>query len=174
MIKLSINENQILDFIKEHDFLGIQELYEKVKNDRNRNAEERIKNVIEKEFNKIQKNISKFWDWNEDEKVYNTFLIATYLEKDKGLKTAQIRKILDRFKAIQNKYKLKTQDFNRDEVIRIRPLLAYAAGRNKKQVLPLVKVLDPLILRIEGYPDFNKFFKFIESIVAFHKFLGGE
>ena len=154
--------------------MGIQEIYEDLRNRRDRRTENNINRIIENEYFKISDEITKFWDWNEEMRVYNSFVIAAYLEKKKRLKTAQIRKFLDKFKAIQNRYKLNKSDFNPDKIIQLRPLLAYAAGRNKNQVLPLVKVLDPLIPNIKNYSNFEKFFKFLEAIVAFHKFLGGD
>lgn len=168
-------ENKLLNYIKNQNFLEIQELYESVK--RNRQELRKINEIIKNEFysivNKLPK-LRKLFDWDENTKVYNAFLIATYLWKDRGLKTTQIRKFLDKFKTIRNKCKLNPENFDKNEVIAIRPILAYSAGRNMSQVLPLVKVLDPLILKIEKYDDFIEFYEFLESIVAFHKFLGGD
>ena len=83
------------------------------------------------------------------------------------IKTTQIRKFLDAVRRIQAK-------FDSDQVILLRPKLAYLVGREKK-LKPLMAVLDPAIM--SAYKDrdsFQKLVYFIESIVAYHRFYGGK
>ena len=54
----------------------------------------------------------------------------------------------------------------------LKPKLAYAAGR-QDEVKPLMTVLDPCMDRVRSRDDFDRFAKFVESIVAYHKYHGG-
>lgn len=87
------------------------------------------------------------------------------------LKTAQIRKILDAV----NKIKATTdsKNFNREEIVLLKPKLAYSAGRQEQQVRPLMNVLTPCIDKVYNYLDFKRFAQFLEAIIAYHKYYGG-
>lgn len=83
------------------------------------------------------------------------------------IKTTQIRKFLDAVRRIQAK-------FDSDQVILLRPKLAYLVGREKK-LKPLMAVLDPAIMSASNDRNsFQKLVYFIESIVAYHRFYGGK
>ncbi len=83
-----------------------------------------------------------------------------------NLKTNQIRKFLDAVR------KIEFGEFKLDDVKLLKPKLAYAAGR-QNEVKPLMAVLDPCIDRVNTEEDFKKFSRFVESILAYHKFYGG-
>ncbi|MEW6064674.1 hypothetical protein P378_05020 [Desulforamulus profundi] len=87
-----------------------------------------------------------------------------------NLKTNQIRKFLDAVKKIESE--CSKGNFDRDSVKLLKPKLAYAAGR-QKEVKPLMQLLDPAINKVNSIDDFKKFARFVESIVAYHKFYGG-
>jgi len=87
------------------------------------------------------------------------------------LKTTQIRKILDAVNKI--KATADSKNFNPDNIVLLKPQLAYAAGRQPHQVKPLIDVILPCIDKIKEYEDFKKFAKFLEAILAYHKFYGG-
>jgi CRISPR-associated protein Csm2 len=55
----------------------------------------------------------------------------------------------------------------------LKPLLAYAVGRNK-QLRNLVDVLNVAIDKVKDYDDFKKFVEFFQTIVAYHKYHGGD
>ncbi|OAQ20020.1 type III-A CRISPR-associated protein Csm2 [Thermosulfurimonas dismutans] len=87
--------------------------------------------------------------------------------KDCNIKTTQIRKFLDAIRKIQTK-------FDKDQVILLRPKLAYLAGREEK-LKPLMEVLDPAIRAgAQSKESFQRLVYFIESIVAYHRFYGGQ
>lgn len=93
--------------------------------------------------------------------------------KNIGLKTTQIRKFLDGVRRLDNTFE-NGKNFNKDTVILLRPKLAYTAGRHR-QVQPLFEVLDPAIKSgSSSYKNFKKLLSFIEAIVAYHKFYGGQ
>lgn len=87
-----------------------------------------------------------------------------------NLKTNQIRKFLDAVKKIESQ--CSKGSFERDSVKLLKPKLAYAAGR-QREVKPLMELLDPAINIVNSVEDFKKFARFVESIVAYHKFYGG-
>lgn len=93
--------------------------------------------------------------------------------REVGLKTTQIRKFLDGVKKI-DVLSERGKNFNKEQVILLKPKLAYAAGR-QAAVKPLMEVLDPAITAgQESYESFKKLIAFIESIVAYHRFHGGK
>ncbi|MCX7965289.1 MAG: type III-A CRISPR-associated protein Csm2 [Syntrophorhabdaceae bacterium] len=93
--------------------------------------------------------------------------------KNIGLKTTQIRRFLDGVRKLDVHFN-KGKDFNPDNIILLKPKLAYAAGRNPNEVKPLMDVLEPAITAgSKSYKDFKKLLYLIESIVAYHKFFGG-
>lgn len=92
------------------------------------------------------------------------------------LKMNQVRKFLDATRRIEAKLKgIRNKRFEdvSDEIVLLRPKLAYAAGREKK-VFPLVNVLDPAIKSgAKSQENFMKLLRLIEGIIAYHRFAGG-
>lgn len=93
--------------------------------------------------------------------------------KDIGLKTNQIRRFFDGVRKIDVQFN-RGRSFNRDNVILLKPKLAYAAGRQERTVKPLMEILNPAIDRaIDSYESFKRLLALIEGIVAYHKYYGG-
>ncbi len=93
--------------------------------------------------------------------------------KKVGLKTTQIRKFLDGVRKLDISFE-RGNNFNKEQVILLKPKLAYAAGR-QSAVKPLMEVLDPAITAAqESYESFRKLVAFIEGIIAYHKYYGGK
>ena len=84
------------------------------------------------------------------------------------LKTAQIRKVYSAVKKIQMNTK-----FNRNELVMLKPKLAYAAARNK-DVEELKAALTEAIDQVDSEKTFKTFVDFFEAILAYHKAYGGE
>jgi len=96
---------------------------------------------------------------------------------DNGLKTSQIRKFLDAVKKMKYQENASGKFNYRNEAMMIKPKLAYASGRQdqkKNSVKPLMEVMNICIDKIKAKEDFDKFYKFVEAIVAYHKFYGGK
>lgn len=92
--------------------------------------------------------------------------------KNRGLKTSQIRRFLDGVRRLDVHFN-KGKSFSSDNILLLKPKLAYAAGRNQ-EVKPLMDVLDPAISAGgRTYKDFKKLLALIEAIVAYHKYYGG-
>jgi CRISPR-associated protein Csm2 len=90
------------------------------------------------------------------------------------LKTSQIRKFLDAVNEIKSESLQQGADdaFYRSKCMLLKPKLAYAAGR-QDEVKPLMSVLVPCIDRVHGKGDFSNFYRFVEAIMAYHRFHGG-
>lgn len=84
------------------------------------------------------------------------------------LKTAQIRKVYSAVKKIQM-----NTEFNRNELVMLKPKLAYAAARNK-DVEELKAALTEAIDHVDNENTFKTFVDFFEAILAYHKAYGGE
>lgn len=86
----------------------------------------------------------------------------------KNLKTSQIRKVYGAVKKIQM-----SEEFNRNELIMLKPKLAYAAAR-KQEVEDLKDTLTQAINQVDNQQKFKNFVDFFEAILAYHKAHGGE
>ncbi len=94
------------------------------------------------------------------------------LAKNVRLKTTQVRKFFEAAKRVAAG--LRTQpDFDlAGECAALRPMLAYMAGRIDT-VRPLMRVLDPCLQKVQTAADFEAFYRFLESTLAYHRFYGG-
>lgn len=91
------------------------------------------------------------------------------------LNTGQIRKFLDAVSRIKNEGGSRegNDPFFRSQCLLLKPKLAYAAGR-QGAVRPLMEVLLPCINGVRDKEDFTHFYRFIESIIAYHRFYSGD
>lgn len=98
--------------------------------------------------------------------------------KEKNLKTNQIRKVLNSVRKIEIEQK-KRENFSTEELIFLKPTLAYAAKRidEKEKSRPgelFNYAISLTIDKVKGAEDFERFMKYVQSIVAYHKFYGGQ
>jgi len=107
-----------------------------------------------------------------DELVNIADIMGEYL-KSLDLKTTQVRRFLDGVRKI-DAVSDKGKKFSKDLVILLKPKLAYAAGRDKDKIGPLMQVLEPAITAgSRTYEDFKRLLALIEGIMAYHKYYGG-
>ena len=89
--------------------------------------------------------------------------------ENRQLKTAQIRKVYGAVKKIQM-----SDVFRRNELIMLKPKLAYAAARNN-EVTDLKDALTQAIDRVGDDPQrFKNFVDFFEATLAYHRAAGGK
>lgn len=94
--------------------------------------------------------------------------------KNENLKTNQIRRFLDGVRKIEANIKRRNFEEVKDQILLLIPKLAYAAGRHN-EVKPLMRVLVPAIKKgAENQKNFENLLRFVESIIAYHKFYGGK
>ena len=90
---------------------------------------------------------------------------------DAGLKTHQLRRIYDTVQGIysQSDGKRLTQE-QKDKLQFLKPLLAYVSSK-KDNLKSLHEQLNPLIDEIgDDYRKLNNFYRFLQSILAYHKY----
>ncbi|MEH2317185.1 type III-A CRISPR-associated protein Csm2 [Nostoc sp.] len=94
--------------------------------------------------------------------------------KQQRLETNQVRKFLDAVNRIKANLAEKG-DFSGqiDEVILLKPKLAYAAAR-QRAAKPLAEVMSTAIDKVRNKEDFERLVQLIESIIAYHKAEGGK
>lgn len=101
---------------------------------------------------------------------YNGFIgkVKEYLNKQKSnVTTSQLRNIFSKIKQLSNP----------KEAWRLRPNLAYVAGRSEKDgTKELVWLLDELIndIKSDEKQKLENFKNFFEAIIAYHKYYGGK
>ena len=89
------------------------------------------------------------------------------------LRTGQIRKFVDAVNEIKSEgTQEKEANFFRSQCLLLKPKLAYAAGC-QEEVKPLMAVLVPCLDRVHTKDDFIRFYRFVESIIAYHRYHGG-
>lgn len=98
--------------------------------------------------------------------------VGNCLAKEIGLKTSQIRKFLDAVNRIKAESEGRKDYDYQTQVVLLKPKIAYAAGRHK-EVKFLMTVLDPCMSKVNNGSDFQQFFRFVEAIVAYHRYHGG-
>ena len=99
-------------------------------------------------------------------------------ELSQGMTTSQIRNFLDEVNRIEAETRRDGSNFDSSRVVLLKPLLAYAAGRetdrNKKEMLTdFAKLFSAAAEKTTDAKDFKKFVDFTRSVVAYHRFHGG-
>ena len=110
---------------------------------------------------------------NAEKMVLYSCVLGEYLaDRSIGLKTAQVRRFLDAFRR-KNSVVQQDKSNAREESFLLEPRLAYAAGRQPREVGPLFEMMKPVIERVRKPEDFDRLTRFLESVVAYHRFHGG-
>jgi CRISPR-associated protein Csm2 len=92
----------------------------------------------------------------------------------RNVRMSQLRRVLDSFEKIKSAVRTRKEGISvREEIQPLKIHLAYAAGR-QGALKPLQKVLSRAIDKVQDRDDFKKLSQFIEGLVAYHKFHGGE
>ncbi len=98
-------------------------------------------------------------------------------DKKYGVTTSQIRKVFSTVKKIQMKIQL-GEKFQQNELILLKPKLAYVAARASKdreeKTKKLINVLIEAIDIVDNETKFQNFVSFFEAILAYHKAEGGK
>ncbi len=90
------------------------------------------------------------------------------------VKMNQIRRFLDGARKVESELKSREKfEEVKDQIVLLRPKLAYAAGRHQ-DVKELAEILDTAVKSAaQTQENFMKFLRFMESIIAYHRFYGG-
>lgn len=98
------------------------------------------------------------------EELGRNFSPQNMREKSVKLSSSQIRNILDDVQRMK--------EFNRNQLQRLRPKLAYAAGKTRQDnsLRQLQPIIDKAIEKTDSPEKFNYFKDFFEAIVGYHRY----
>ena len=102
---------------------------------------------------------------------------GNHLAKKDEMSTSQVRKFFGALKKLQSQiHNNEDLESNYHELLMLKPQLAYAAGKNKRNTKNFKNVLTQCIDNIERREKqhFCNFVRFVEATVAYHKAAGGE
>lgn len=122
-------------------------------------------------------NIAKM---SPEEIVREAESVAQQLAQKDRVKTGQIRNFYSGITRMRTEYTSGNKENIHRQLVMLKPKLAYAAGRQlavKATFYP--KMRDAVDGVLQALPEdknraYDNFFMFVESIVAYHKFYGGE
>lgn len=139
-----------------------------------RGASAQVHEAIARKINSLE----RLADLDVEEMITMANRLGEYLSsREVNLKTSQIRRFSDAVKKIESQVKSNPESFSRNNLLLLKPKLAYATGRLKEgrnnPLEPFQKVVDPAIDKVKDSDDFLRFAQFMESIIAYHRFHGG-
>lgn len=112
-----------------------------------------------------------------EEIVQRASEMAPLFKKD-DLKTHQLRTFYGSVSRIRNAAAGEKQGEKltkvKKDLVMLKPKLAYAAGRQPKSVRKFADFMIPRIEEVQDDQTLENFFLLVESIVAYHKFYGGD
>jgi CRISPR-associated protein Csm2 len=105
--------------------------------------------------------------------------VARTLAMKDRLKTGQIRNFYSGITRLRSKYATKGNwESVQSELVMLKPKLAFAAGRQlavKTTFYPrMTEAVESVLNADDKEKALKNFFMYVESIVAYHKFFGGE
>lgn len=135
---------------------------------------------IQPDFDNVVEEAKNFLEWSPNKRLANAVTVAAYLTSQ-DLKTNQVRRILEMARNVELKLKRNKDEDIRDDIVRMRYVLAYtvgrATGRSKNPLEAFHKILDPMLEVLMKDPkkeNFEKFYDFLQAVVAYHRFFGGK
>ena len=98
-------------------------------------------------------------------------------DRNNGITTSQIRRVYSAVKKIQMNIPVDTE-FERNDLILLKPKLAYVAARapddRRASTKKLQDALTQAIDRVDTHEKFKNFVNFFEATLAYHKAAGGQ
>lgn len=110
-------------------------------------------------------------EWEARNLVERADSIGRELKK-KNVTTSQIRNFLDEVNRIEAENRRSKDSFDGSEVVFLDIQLAYAAGREDK-LKDFARLFSAAIKQVRSKKDFDRFVKFTQAVVAYHRFHGG-
>lgn len=115
-------------------------------------------------------------EWDEEEMIKYAEELGRKFAR--SVKTSQLRNVFSDINRIRMEWKFGniTEDELPKRLFLLKPKLAYAAGRHKSVEglkKELEKAIDAVAKSSKKRDAGNNFFKFVEAVVAYHKYYGG-
>ena len=155
--------SDLVELVEQEHFVEFGKKFERL----NRWEKKSVVEEVDKKFKPVEE-AEKFFELGPSD-VNKLALVVAANAVASGLKTSQIRKILNMSGNIYRKARNK-KDVSAD-IAKLRYVLAYVAARHR-EILPVAEVLDRIIPKLDG-ENYEKFHDFLQAIVAYHKLLGG-
>ena len=136
-----------------------------------------MKKLVEKYIIKNINECDKSTELSNVHLIEYSEILGTYFMVSR-LTVTQMKKFLDGLRQLENYIKSRTSEtFSNENLLLLKVHLIYAAAREKK-AKPFMMVINTAIDKVrkngqEGFEDFQKLVKFIEAIIAYHKYYGG-
>lgn len=135
-----------------------------------------VKNFINEKFKEFKGKAEQFLDLTPDERLKMAFILAAKTTVVEGMRTTQIRKILNMSNSIYRGIKMRKLEDISSDIAKMRYVLAYTAARHKDRkkdpITPILEVSDKILQKLDE-KSYEKFHEFLQAIVAYHIFLGG-
>lgn len=109
--------------------------------------------------------------WDAEELVTQADSIGRELGTG-GVTTSQIRNFLDEVNRIEAESRVSRDTFDASRVIFLKVQLAYAAGRENK-LKGFARLFSTAVDKVNSREDFDRFVKFTQAVVAYHRYHGG-
>jgi len=127
-------------------------------------------------MNKVPQDLS---GWKEEEMIKYAEELGRRFARQKKITTSQLRNVFSDINRIRMEWKFGELEEDRlpKELLLLKPKLAYAAGRHanvKELKNELEKAIDAVVKSSNIKAAADNFFRFVESVVAYHKYYGGK
>lgn len=109
--------------------------------------------------------------WEAEDLVARADEIGREL-KNAGVTTSQIRNFLDEVNRIEAENRMVQGTFDASRVVFLKVQLAYAAGREQR-LRDFARLFSMAVDKVSDREDFDRFARFTEAVVAYHRFHGG-
>lgn len=123
----------------------------------------------------IREELGRLAEWDAADLVKRADEIGNELSR--RMTTTKIRGFLDEVNRIDAEHKGKKSSFDSSQVILLKPLLAYAAGRERGEERRILTDFADLFSaaadKVNNAEDFKRFVDFTRAVVAYHRYHGG-
>ena len=126
------------------------------------NQNDALKNVITS-----FRNLKSFKEYSTEELVSAAEKAAKALH----VNSSNLRKFHGEISKQWENYRT-SKEFDINQIILMKPLLAYMAGRDRK-LKDFSELITVAIEKIKDAKDFEKFKQFYDSLIAYHRYFGG-
>jgi CRISPR type III-A-associated protein Csm2 len=135
--------------------------------------------IHEKIFENSSENMS-LKDFLKDEiLIVCSYALGNILVNQVRLGSAQLRRFYESFNNIKTYLNIiknrpdaqvTFEKRIKNEILQLKPQLAYAVKRQEDRSVPFFQVVNPLIDQVHDIADFERLCQFVEATVAYHKY----
>ncbi|SFM73945.1 type III-A CRISPR-associated protein Csm2 [Thermodesulforhabdus norvegica] len=138
-------------------------------------SKQSVKGPLDEHVETFKKELRRLDELTADRLVEIARVVGEDL-KVRDIKLNQIRRFLDGVRKVEADLSRRDADFSRvrDKIVLLQPKLAYAAGRHS-ELRKFAEILEAAVRSgAEKEENFWKLLRFIEGVIAYHRFYGGK